>query len=200
MLLFNKNRNNKGKKYIRKKKDIDLVFAEKAELFNQWFKDNHSPVMDYLKDCQHFDGDAFNECYLKIYDNVLYSGLEIENYRSYFIRSYFTILMDSKQKQNRFCEIQPNHDKEDIDPEYFSEIDEKQKLLESDILDYVYSKYNIRDFELFKMYMNLKPAVNYSMLSEITGIKKHNIQRTISKIKKDLKDNQEFNRRRGTGL
>ncbi len=32
MLLFNKNKNNKGKKYIRNKEDIDVVFAEKADL------------------------------------------------------------------------------------------------------------------------------------------------------------------------
>ncbi len=153
-------------------------------------------IIDYLKNCQSFNDDAFNECYLKIYENILYSGLDVENYKYYFIRSYFTILMDDRQKQNRFCEIQPNHDKEDVDSEYFSEIDEKQKSLETDILDYVYSKYNIRNFELFKMYMNLKPAVNYQMLSRITGIKKHSIQRIVSKIKKDLKSNPNFSKRR----
>lgn len=195
MLLFNSNRSNKGKKYIRKA-DIDAVYARRAEDFNKWFVDKHKLIMYYLIDRNYFDSDAFNECYLKIYDNILFSGLNVDSYKSYFIRSYFTIFQASRVKENRYCEILPVYEKEDFEPDYFVELEEKQKQLENDIMDYIYSNFNIRDFELFKMYMSLKPAVNYATLSKITGVKPHNIQRTISKIKKNIRDNKEFAKRR----
>ena len=83
-----------------------------------------------------------------------------------------------------------------MDSGYFLEIEAKQSKLESDIMQYVYDNYDIRDFELFKMYISLKPAINYTSLSEITGVKAHNIQRAISRIKKGVLANKEFAERR----
>ncbi|MFV0468490.1 MAG: hypothetical protein ACK5MK_06140, partial [Dysgonomonas sp.] len=59
----------------------------------------------------------------------------------------------------------------------------------------VYANYDLREFELFKMYVSLKPAVNYDSLSEITQVKAYSIQRIVSKIKKDIQENQDFFRR-----
>lgn len=188
-------RGNKGKKYLRKSK-IDSVFALKAEDFNLWFSENSKLLESYFSIRYLFEYDVFSDCYLKMYENILFSGIDIDNYRSYFISSYYKILAYSREIQNRYCEILPNYDKEDIDSEYTLELEEKQKSLEADIMEYIYSKYNIRDFELFKMYMRLKPAVNYATLAQITKLKAHNIQRTISKIKKDIRDNKEFANRR----
>lgn len=98
-------------------------------------------------------------------------------------------------RNNRYTQLLPNFDRSDTDVEYFVEQEAKQKKLESDIFGYIYNNYNIRDFELFKMYITLKPAVNYLSLSNITGLKAHNIQRTISKIKKDIRHNREFDKR-----
>ncbi len=190
--IFN-NGKNKGKKYTRKK-DIDSLYAEKAEDFNTWFLNNHENIKLYLEDIKSYDSDSFNDCYLKIYDIVLYSGVDINNYRYYFIQSYLSILLNSKIKENRYCEFLPIHEKEEDNKHL--DIEDKQRALEKDILNYVYLNHSIRNFELFKMYMSLKPAVNYSSLSKITGVKSYTIQRVISKIKKDIRNNEEFRKRR----
>ncbi|MDR2951555.1 MAG: hypothetical protein LBV71_20385 [Prevotella sp.] len=197
MLLFNTNRSNKGKKYFKKKEGVqDVVYAEKAEAFNVWFVENNKEVIQYLTVRNYFDCDVFSESYLKMYENILYTGTNVENYRYYFVRSYFTNLMANGIKQNRYCELLPHYDKADTDTQYFAELQDKQQKLEKDIFDYVYKNYSIRDFELFKMYINLKPAINYASLADITGIREHNIQRAISKIKKGVRANKEFKKRR----
>lgn len=195
MLLFDTKKSNKGKTYARKA-DIDAVFAEKAEEFNSWFKSNSKELVSYLTGKNYYDCDSFNEAYLKIYDLILFSGIEIGNYKAYYLRSYFTLLQDVKVYQNRFCELLPNADKADLETDYIYQLEAEIRCLENDIFQYIYSKYDLQDFELFKMYVSLKPAVNYVTLAKITGVKSHNIQRIISKIKKDIRSNKEFTKRR----
>jgi hypothetical protein len=197
MLLFNTKKSNKGKKYFSKKRGAsDAVFAEEAEAFNRWFADNNTRLMQYLKARRSYDCDVFNDNYLKIYENILFSGNSVENYMHYFIRSYYINLMADSMQQNRFCELLPGYDKSDAETNSLMETEVEQVKLELDIMNYVYENYDIREFELFKMYVRLKPAVNYHSLAEITGLKAHNIQRTICRIKKGVMDNKDFVRRR----
>lgn len=195
MRLGNSNGNNKGKKYIRKD-EIDKVFALQAENFNRWMAKEYSSIVLFLKDKEAYDQDVFSETYEKVYEQILFASIKGNEFRKYFQRAYYTNLINSKVKNNRFCELLPIHERDDVDNEYFDELEAKRNKLESDILDYVYSSYSLRDFELFKMYMSLKPAVNYATLSKMTGVKTHNIQRIICKIKKDVKFNKEFSKRR----
>lgn len=195
MVLGNSNGKNRGKKYLRKN-EIDVVFADRANHFNEWISKNYNMLIQALIDVDIFDEDIFHETYKNVYEKILFSDIYGNNYRDYLMRAYYTNLILSKSKESRFCELLPNADKEDIDSDYFLELEEKQKYLETDIMNYIYLNYNIQDFELFKMYMSLKPAVNYSTLAKITGIKPYNIQRSISKIKKDIRDNKDFAKRR----
>jgi len=197
MLLFNTNRSNKGKIYLKRDKSgIDQKHNDKAENFNTWFLNNMDSLNEYLSVCNYYDCDTFNDTYLKVYENILYKGTNVENYRYYFVRSYFTNLMANSIKQNRYCELLPHYDKTDTDTEYFVELQSKQQKLEKDIFDYVYNNYSIRDSELFKMYISLRPTINYKTLSEYIGIKEYAAQRIISKIKKDIRSNIEFRKRR----
>jgi len=195
MVLGNSNGNNKGKKYLRKN-EIDIVFANRANHFNEWVSENYNTLVEALIDVDIFDRDIFHETYKNVYEKIFFSDIQGNNYRDYLMRAYYTNLILYKSKENRYCELLPNTDKEDIDSNYFSDLEDKRKDLETDIMSYIYSNYDIRDFELFKMYMSLKPAVNYSTLARITGLKSHNIQRIISKIKKDIRENKEFAKRR----
>lgn len=176
----------------------DAVFAEKAEAFNTWFAENNCKLVQYLKVRRAYDCDVFNDCYLKMYENILFSGNKVDNYMHYFVRSYYVNLMADGMKQNRYCEMKPHYDQSDTDTDTVSclEFEREQQRLESDIMAYVYENYDIRDFELFKMYVTLKPAINYYSLAEITGLKAHNIQRTICRIKKGVMENKDFSRRR----
>lgn len=194
MILGNSNGRNKGKKYLKKDK-VDLVYAKEAESFNSWISKRYRKLVSFLQEKGVFDKDVFHETYKNIYEKILYSGIEGSDYTPYFMRAYYTNFTLDKKKESRFCELLPNTDKEDIHTEYSAELEEKGIRLESDIMNHIYVSYDIREFELFKMYITLKPAVSYSTLSEITGIRIHKVQRIISKIKKDIQDNIEYSRR-----
>lgn len=194
MALGNSNGNNRGKKYL--KSGGDIAFAKQADDFNSWFSKNYNSLVIFLKENKIFNEDIFHETYKNIYDKVFYSGFSGEDFKPYLMRSYYTNHVLNRTKQGRYCDLLPSTEKEDISSEYFKDIENKIINLEKDILRYVYLNYNLRDFELFKMYMSLKPAVNYSTLSKITGVKSYLIQRRISRIKTDIKNNEEFAKRR----
>lgn len=198
MILGNSFGKNKGKKYfIRGKHDKkpDIMYAEEAEKFNTWFGQNYSSLIQSLQDKNIYYDDSVNDTYIRIYEGVLYCGIDIECYMSYFFRSYYTNYVNDCIKNNRYTQLLPNFDKSDNNDEYFIELETKQKELETDIFNYIFTNYDIREFELFKMYMTLKPAVNYASLSNITGLKEHRIQYTISKIKKDICCHHDFIKR-----
>jgi hypothetical protein len=195
MILGNSRGNNRGKKYLKKDK-VDDVYADSAELFNTWFSENYNSLVSSIKDRYIYDEDVFHETYKNIYEKILFLSFDGDGFLPYFLRSYYTNRILNECKESLYCELLPNADKEDIDPEYYSDMEENQKKLETDILNYIYLNYNIREFELFKMYTGLKPAVNYSTLAGITGISRHKIQRVISKIKKDIRSNKDFSKRR----
>lgn len=199
MILGNSFGKNRGKKYFVRNRDeqnADLLYAEKAEDFNRWFARSHNQLIPALRDKNIYNSDTFNDTYLRIYETILFQGLNVLDYKSYFIRSYYTNYINGSVRENRYCDLLPNFDVSDSDKEFYQELEAKQKLLEQDILNYVYLRYKLREFELFKMYVTLKPAVNYTTLSEITGVMAYTIQRIVSKIKKDIQDNQEFTKRR----
>lgn len=199
MILGNSFGKNRGKKYFvrdRDEQNADLLYAGKAEDFNHWFAHSHNQLIPALRDKNIYNSDTFNDTYLRIYETILFQGLDVLDYKSYFIRSYYTNYINGSVRENRYCDLLPNFDVSDSDKEFYQELEAKQKQLEQDILNYVYLRYKLREFELFKMYVTLKPAVNYATLSEITGVMAYTIQRIVSKIKKDIQDNKEFTKRR----
>lgn len=195
MRLGNSKGNNKGKKYFMRGGNSLIPVKggeESADKFKCWFEKAYPSLVRELRQKSIYDEDAMNDTYLKIWENLMYSGLRILDFRSYFMRSFYTNLMNTTIRGNRYCEMTPGYDEADAGSTYDLDLERRQQKLELDIFDYVYDKYSVREFELFKMYMCLKPAVNYGVLSEITALKTHQIQFTISKIKKDLCRHKEF--------
>lgn len=200
MRLGNSNGNNKGKRYFVRGRDdqnMDVVYAEKADDFARWFAQNHEATKRQLIGKEGYDDDTFNETYLRIYEIILFTGRHIKDYASYFHRAYYTNFIQGLSQQTRYCELFPNYDIED-EPHgsLMEEIEEKNRNLSNDVMEYVYRNYDLRDFEIFKMYVNLKPAVNYHALSRMTNLKYHVIQRMISNIILDIKTNPFFSVRR----
>lgn len=202
MRLGNSQGNNRGKKYIiRGKHDGKSLEKSRtqANKFSLWFASAYTSLERELKYKTIFDDDVLNETFLRIYENILFAGISIEQYRAYFMRAYFTNYVQGNIRASRFGELPASFDQPDI-PDYNHELEMAQKRLEEDIFTYVYQRYNVREFELFKMYVCLKPAVNYATLADLTNMKAHQIQFVISKIKKDICRNSEFAaRRRETG-
>lgn len=198
MRLGNSKGNNTGKKYIMRDKlgkEPAPEGASKAFQFSNWFTKTYTSLACELKGKLIFDDDTLSETFLRIYENILYTAMDLQDYRSYFMRSYFTNYVQASMKNNRYCSLPIYYDRAD-NATYSMEMEMQQKKLEEDIFTYVYERYDVREFELFKMYVSLKPAVNYYILADITKLKAHQIQATVSKIKKDIRRNKVFVQRR----
>lgn len=200
MRLGNSNGNNRGKRYFVRGRDdqnMDVVYAEQAEQFAEWFTHNCRAARQQLLNKEGYDDDTFNETYLRIYEIILFTGRQIKDYASYFHRAYYTNYIQGLTKENRYCELFPNYDTMDEESwEEEAEADEKRSRLQADVMNYVLENYDLREFEIFKMYVNLKPAVNYHSLARMTDLKYHVIQRMISRITQDVKSNSVFLMRR----
>ncbi|WP_163357126.1 hypothetical protein [Dysgonomonas sp. 25] len=195
MRLGNSNGNNRGKKYFLRKELGTIVPSEKnrrkADDFSQWIVDNRTDIINFLIMKNSYDEDAFAETYLRMYEKILYTGLEIDDRRAYFHRAYYTNYIQQRAHENRYGDPL-KYDLRIADNGNQAERERRQMILENEIYNYVHDHYYVREFELFKMYITLKPAVNYKTLAEITGTKPYIIQRIISKIMSDLRAQKRF--------
>lgn len=193
MILGNTNGNNRGKKYLKNKNICkSKCYPDKATHFDTWFVQNVRPLKVQLfnKYYHPSNEDVFNDTYLRIHERIYYTGFRIEDYKSYFCRAFYTNHVQELCKSNRFTdfELNDNISEDDNTPE--AELELLHRRLEEDIFDYVYRHFDIREYEVFKMYMRLKiqgKYMNYEILADIInndGYKVHNIQAIISKIKK----------------
>lgn len=211
MILGNSKKQNTGKKYITKNttKPITPENQTKADEFKNWFGDNYKLLVEEQKRKQTLNEDILIDTFFKLYHKQQQSG-DIEDYKSYFSRAYFTNyfqnnIKEEKKKQNHIylnlidkdyedsfntLDILPIEDAEDKEKEL--ELQSKTDELLTDTFQYITDKYSMQQFELFKMYMFLKPHISYKKLSDITNLSIKYISETISTIKKDIQDNQEL--------
>ncbi|MDR1503682.1 MAG: hypothetical protein LBT43_14645 [Prevotella sp.] len=193
MKLGNSNGNNTGKKYfIRGRDDRDEpqpAHRKKADEFNRWFTENHQSLVNFLIGKYAYNEDVFYTTYMRISEKILYSGMIVKDYKAYFHRSYFTNYIQDSEKESRYVAI-PVHHRLEAHHSNPHEHERMQTKLEDDIFDYVYRRYDLREFELFKMYITLKPAVNYHTLAAITHVQAHKIQRIVSRILTDIRSNK----------
>lgn len=93
MILGNSNGRNKGKKYIVKSK-IDYNTAtrqcnvERADNFRLWFTDAHPKLVRAFKGQNIYDEDIYNDIYLLIFERIMYGRLIVNDFKTYFIRSF----------------------------------------------------------------------------------------------------------------
>ena len=101
------------------------------------------------------------------------------------------IILD-KEYEDSFntLDIIPIEDNDDKERE-LEKLNKTDELL-SETFQYITDKYTIQQFELFRMYMFLKPHISYKKLSDITNLSIKFISQTISAIKKDIQENQEL--------
>lgn len=202
MKLGNSGANNKGKKYIKIKPGTIATPENqaKADIFKEWFGTLYSRLQTELINKDTYNEDVLNDTFLKIYDKIRFGGLEILNYKAYFHRAFFTNFMQINIRESQGITTPlDNHDQID-DSENDEELIKNKWELESDIFDFVYSKYPIHEFELFKMYVRLKPAINYADLSVITSLSQSRISEIISKIRRDICKQNSFTQRRKSTL
>lgn len=187
MKLGNSGGNNKGKKYlvIKGNEPITEENQIKGDAFNDWFAREYGSLRKNIKfKDTSYDDEIFHETYLRIINKILLGGLEINDYASYFHRSYFTNKIQLAIKENRFV---------DFDMERFQGIDEteenigimkKQEMLSIEIIKYVQETWP-EDYKLFKL--SLEEGLTLPQVAEITGVKVHVVQRKLSLIKNQIK-------------
>ena len=211
MILGNSLKQNTGKKYITKN-TVQEVTPEnqlKADSFKEWFGDNYNLLVEEQTRKQTLNEDVLIDTFFKLYHKQQQQG-NIEDYKSYFCRAYFTNyfqnnIKEEKKKQNHIylnlidkeyedsfntLDIIPIEDNEDRERTIEKQTN-TDKLL-TDTFQYITDKYSMQQFELFRMYMFLKPHISYKKLSDITNLSIKFISQTISTIKKDIQDNQEL--------
>lgn len=211
MILGNSLKQNTGKKYITKNttKPITPENQIKADEFKEWFGDNYNLLIEEQRRKQTLNEDILIDTFFKLYNKQQQSG-DIEDYKSYFSRAYFTNyfqnnIKEEKKRQNHIYlnlidkEYEDSFNTLDIIP--IEDNDDKERELEklnktdellNETFQYITEKYTIQQFELFRMYMFLKPHISYKKLSDITNLSIKYISQTISTIKKDIQDNQEL--------
>lgn len=211
MILGNSLKQNKGKKYITKNtlKEVSLENQLKADEFKEWFGSQYNILVAEQQRKQTLNEDILIDTFFKLYNKQQQSG-DIEDYKSYFSRAYFTNyfqnnIKEEKKKQNHIYlnlidkEYEDSFNTLDIIP--IEDNDDKERELEklnktdellTETFQYITEKYTIQQFELFRMYMFLKPHISYKKLSDITNLSIKYISQTISTIKKDIQDNQEL--------
>lgn len=211
MILGNSLKQNTGKKYVTKntQKEVTPENQLKADSFKNWFGDNYNLLVEEQTRKQTLNEDILIDTFFKLYHKQQQTG-DIEDYKSYFSRAYFTNyfqnnIKEEKKKQNHIYlnlidkEYEDNFNTLDIlpiedaeDKEQAIEIQNKTDELLTDTFQYITDKYTIQQFELFRMYMFLKPHISYKKLSDITNLSIKYISQTISTIKKDIQTNQEL--------
>ena len=211
MILGNSLKQNTGKKYITKNtlQEVTPENQMKADSFKEWFGDNYNLLVEEQRRKQTLNEDVLIDTFFKLYHKQQQQG-NIEDYKSYFCRAYFTNyfqnnIKEEKKKQNHIYlnlihkEYEDSFNTLDVlplenneDRERTIEIQTNTDKLLTDTFQYITDKYSMQQFELFRMYMFLKPHISYKKLSDITNLSIKYISQTISTIKKDIQDNQEL--------
>lgn len=211
MILGNSKKQNTGKKYITKNtiKEVSPENQLKADEFKEWFGSQYNLLVAEQQRKQTLNEDILIDTFFKLYHKQQQQG-NIEDYKSYFSRAYFTNyfqnnIKEEKKKQNHIYlnlidkEYEDSFNTLDIIP--IEDNDDKERELEklnktdellNETFQYITEKYTIQQFELFRMYMFLKPHISYKKLSDITNLSIKFISQTISTIKRDIQDNQEL--------
>ena len=208
MILGNSKKQNTGKKYITKNtiKEVSPENQLKADEYKEWFGSQYNLLVAEQQRKQTLNEDILIDTFFKLYHKQQQQG-NIEDYKSYFSRAYFTNyfqnnIKEEKKKQNHIYlnlidkEYEDSFNTLDIIP--IEDNDDKERELEklnktdellNETFQYITEKYTIQQFELFRMYMFLKPHISYKKLSDITNLSIKFISQTISTIKRD---NQEL--------
>lgn len=202
MKLGNSGANNKGKKYLKIKEGAVATPENeaKAERFALWFGQWYTRLQMELKRKDTYDEDMMNDTFIRIYDKIRFGGIDILDYKAYFHRAFFTNFMQRVISESQGSEVAlSGYDMAD-DTDTDEELIRYKLSLENDIFDYIYNKYPVHQFELFKMYVRLKPAINYTELAKITEVSVSTISDVISKIRRDVCRQHDFRERRSYTL
>jgi len=200
MKLGNSGGNNTGKKYLKRDSlNYDKLTGEdyaRLDNFNTWYTDNIALLESEFREKNSYDEDIINDTYATICESILFSRLEIEDYKSYFSRAYFTNNIQSKIKERRYLASEQQQLESSLNHVLANwENDTEKQALIDEIIEFVKKNHKPAHSDLFIQYISLEKR-NYEILSLQTGIKAHIIQRIISNIKVNIRANIKLTNKR----
>jgi len=200
MKLGNTGGKNKGKKYL-KITGNEIVTEEnrqKANSFAIWFGNHYERLQRELIAKNTIDEDQMNETYLKIFEKILYGGLEILDYKSYFHRAFFTNYIQSSVKKNRIERAFLTEDHAVVIIDESDEEAERNALkdeLYKDVLQYVRNKTDEAVYNLFINYVTIGKN-RYEHVAAEMNLPVDKVADTLVSLKQSIRKNKHFRARR----
>lgn len=187
MRLGNTGGKNKGKKYLKITggEPITPENRAKAYLFDDWFENQYANLKRrIISQDAGCNEDVLHETYWKIRTKILYGGLEIKDFSSYFHRSYFTNNFQISIQENKqtFIDL-GNVERADDSPERIMIMKEQDEKAEK-IKDFIKENYP-DDYDLF--IRNTIDGETYVDLSRKMHIGLATISKRINRIKDHLR-------------
>lgn len=188
MTLGNTNGNNKGKKYL-KIRGGEIITPEnqiKYDKYSSWFESNYQKIRLNVSISSTYNDDIFNETFVNISNKILYGGLEISDYQSYFSRAYFT---NHIQFESRVCDtvsISATHDQLEI----MSDNRQDGSDMLGVVMTYVERKYTQTQYKIFYTYFTqMGDKTTFRSLARELNVSTFFIHTTIKHILKDIRHN-----------
>jgi hypothetical protein len=183
---------NLGKKYKKLTGD-ELVTPEseaRGAKFVNWY--SAARVKFLRKRVRDLDDEIANEAMLQMYNDIVYKGLCVKNYFSYYLRAYHTMRLkyaiEFGKRAAKHISVEDSEVENLTAPEFDSEFYEQcADDLCAELMNYVRDNYTAREISLFEIYTGLHPDVSYESMGVMLGISASLISNTISAIKKDLR-------------
>ena len=187
MTLGNTNGNNRGKKYLKLNgTEVATICNQyKYNLFSVWFSQNYHKIKNQIISKTSFNNDVFNDTFLKVSNKILYGGLDIKNYTSYFSRAYFTNYIS----HHDYVKLIPL---ELVSNEVPDHNDTQHSLSEftEDVMAYVLKRYNKTQYDIFYTYFTqIEEKTTFRKLASLHNISTFTVHYTINMIIKDIRNN-----------
>lgn len=196
MRLGNSGGKNKGKKYL-KITGYEIITPDnraKSDRFKEWFGKNYLLLQRELVQKGTPDEDTMNETFLRIYDKILFGGLEIADYKAYFHRAFFTNYTQNRMRHSKILQIHVSDEYATELPDEAieaAEIEKEKRELCDSVLSFVKEKFDTPTYDLFITYLNTGQK-NYQDVVEQTLIPYEHVAQVIGGIKRKIKNNHTF--------
>lgn len=189
--------NNKGKKYV-KLRGGEVATPEneaRAREFLEWYGANAEIISNKLIYEHLYDDEIATDTMLNVYDCIAYKGLEVRDYKFYFLRAYHTNYVATKKRKGVppvSIDTPMYEDGERLGdtiaaPDFdYEAYEETIDTIERTIIEYVRANYSPTECSIFEIYIALYPDISYKKMAKMLGFPVHNIWPVIGTIKKDL--------------
>ncbi len=189
MTLGNTNGNNQGKKYLKIKGDEVITENNQIEYdhYSYWFTTNYSKIISKVSITTSFSSDVLNETFMNIGNKILYGGLKISDYQSYFSRAYFTNHIQAESKVNNQVSLSVVYDKCDTGNDRLKDVLEMIDV----VMAYVEHKYTDSQYIIFHTYFTqFGDKTTFRTLSKDLNVSTFTIHKTIKLILSDIRSNK----------